>query len=79
MKNTNEREINVASIHLTPEESALISAYCRLARTKVAAVLTDLSKYFIQYHVKLELLNPPTHSEMESIVKNFTKIDDDKE
>jgi len=69
------RIVTVASVKLTEKESALISAYCKLAGTKVEAIVSELTKYFIEEHVPLQLLDQPSSNDMMKIAKTFKKND----
>lgn len=72
MPYSSERIVTVASVKLTEQESALISAWCKLAGTKVEAIASDLMKFFIHHHVQLELLSTPQQSEMVDIIQDFS-------
>lgn len=79
MSYSDQRVVTVASVRLTAEESALISAYAKLAGTKVEAIVSDLTKYFIKQHVNLHLVHPPSDGEITELVTSFVQQTSDTE
>ena len=70
-----DRIVTVASVRLTEEESALIIAYARLAGTKVEAIASDLTRHFIDHHVRphVSLIETITDNETKEAAVEFTK------
>ena len=76
MPYSHDRIVTVASVRLTERESALISAWTKLAGTKVEAVASELMKTFIKKHVHLSLLQPPSEEMNLEVIDTY--IEDNK-
>lgn len=71
MSYSNDRIVTVASVKLTERESALISAYAKLANTKVEAIASELMKIFIKDHVNLSLFQFPAEDEITETIHEY--------
>lgn len=63
-----ERTVTVASARVTESESARLSAYAKLAGTKVEAIVSELTKAFIRKRVHLQEVAPLTDEDYNNFI-----------